>query len=34
MKTFGNVLYYAVPIIMTGLGVGFGFKASIFNIGG
>ena len=33
MKTFGNVLYYAVPIIMTGLGVGFGFKASIFNIG-
>ena len=32
MKTFGNVLYYAVPIIMTGLGVGFGFKASIFNI--
>ena len=34
MKTFGKVLYYAVPIIMTGLGVGFGFKASIFNIGG
>lgn len=33
-KTFGNILYYAVPIIMTGLGVGFAFKASIFNIGG
>lgn len=33
-KTFGNILYYAVPIIMTGLGVGLAFKASIFNIGG
>ncbi len=30
----GNVFYYSVPIIMTGLGVAFAFKAGIFNIGG
>ena len=29
MKTFGNVLYYAVPIIMTGLGVGFGHGGAV-----
>lgn len=34
MKSFGDVFYYAVPIILTGVGVGFAFKASIFNIGG
>ena len=34
MKSFGDVFYYAVPIIMTGVGIGFAFKASIFNIGG
>ena len=34
MKSFGDVFYYAVPIILTGIGVAFAFKASIFNIGG
>lgn len=34
MKSFGDVFYYAVPIILTGVGIGFAFKASIFNIGG
>lgn len=34
IKSIGNVLYYATPIIMTGLGVGLAFKASLFNIGG
>lgn len=34
LKGMGSVLYYAVPIIMTGLGVGFAFQTSIFNIGG
>lgn len=34
IKGIGNVLYYATPIIMTGLGVGLAFKASLFNIGG
>ena len=29
----GRVLYYAVPIIMTGLSVGFAFKTGLFNIG-
>lgn len=33
-KGIGNVLYYATPIIMTGLGVGFAFQTGIFNIGG
>ncbi|HOP10110.1 MAG TPA: ABC transporter permease [Oscillospiraceae bacterium] len=32
-KDFGNVLYYATPIIMTGLSVAFAFKTSLFNIG-
>ena len=30
---FGQVLYYAVPIIMTGLSVGFAGKTGLFNIG-
>lgn len=29
----GNVLYYATPILMTGLAVGFAFKMGLFNIG-
>lgn len=32
-KDMGNVLYYATPIIMTGLSVAFAFKTSLFNIG-
>ena len=32
-KDIGNVLYYATPIIMTGLSVAFAFRTSIFNIG-
>lgn len=30
---FGNVLYFATPIIMTGLSVSFAFRTSLFNIG-
>ncbi|MGN0711421.1 MAG: ABC transporter permease [Anaerovoracaceae bacterium] len=30
---FGDVLYYATPILMTGLSVGFAFKMGLFNIG-
>jgi simple sugar transport system permease protein len=33
MRSFGNVLYYATPIIMTGLSVGFAGKTGLFNIG-
>lgn len=29
----GQVLYYATPIILTGLSVGFAFKTGLFNIG-
>lgn len=29
----GRVIYFAVPIIMTGLSVGFAFKTGLFNIG-
>ena len=29
----GQTLYYATPIIMTGLAVGFAFKTGLFNIG-
>ncbi|MDR2505696.1 MAG: ABC transporter permease [Oscillospiraceae bacterium] len=32
-KGIGNVLYYATPLIMTGLSVGFAFKTGLFNIG-
>jgi len=34
MKSLGNVLYLATPLIMTGLSVGFAFKTGLFNIGG
>mgnify|MGYP004583230983 FL=1 len=33
MKGLGQVLYYATPIILTGLSVGFAFKTGLFNIG-
>ena len=33
MKGLGEVLYYATPIIVTGLSVGFAFKTGLFNIG-
>lgn len=32
-QRFANVLYYATPILMTGLSVGFAFKMGLFNIG-
>lgn len=34
LRGVGNVFYYAVPIMMTGLGVAFAFKTGLFNIGG
>jgi len=33
MRTIGQVLYTATPIIMTGLAVGFAGKTGLFNIG-
>lgn len=33
MKNMGQVLYYATPIIMTGLSVAFAKKTGLFNIG-
>lgn len=33
MKNLGQVLYYATPLIMTGLSVGFASKTGLFNIG-
>lgn len=33
VKGVGNVLFQAIPIIMTGLSVAFAFKTGIFNIG-
>lgn len=32
-KSMGQVLYFATPIIMTGLSVGFANKTALFNIG-
>lgn len=32
-KGIGQVLYFATPLIMTGLSVGFAFKTGLFNIG-
>ena len=32
-KGMGQVLYFATPIICTGLSVGFAFKTGLFNIG-
>ena len=33
MRNVGQVLYFATPIIMTGLSVGFSSKTGLFNIG-
>ena len=33
MRELGQVLYFATPIIMTGLSVGFSSKTGLFNIG-
>ncbi len=33
MKEAGQVLYFATPIILTGLSVGFAGKTGLFNIG-
>ncbi|MEG1710454.1 MAG: ABC transporter permease [Clostridia bacterium] len=33
LSSIGEVLYMAVPILMTGLSVGFAFKTGLFNIG-
>ena len=33
MQGFGQVLYMATPLIMTGLSVAFAFKTGLFNIG-
>jgi len=33
MKELGQVLYFATPIILTGLSVGFASKTGLFNIG-
>lgn len=32
-KGIGDLLYYATPILMTGLSVGFAFRTGLFNIG-
>lgn len=32
-KGIGDMLYYATPLILTGLSVGFAFKTGLFNIG-
>ena len=34
MKGVGQVFYYATPLILCGLSVGFAFKTGLFNIGG
>lgn len=33
LKGIGQVFYFATPIILTGLSVGFAFKTGLFNIG-
>jgi simple sugar transport system permease protein len=33
LSRFGDVLYFATPILMTGLAVGFAFRMGLFNIG-
>lgn len=32
-RRIGNVFYFATPILMTGLAVGFAFRMGLFNIG-
>jgi len=33
VKSIGKALFYATPLILTGLSVGFAFKTGLFNIG-
>ncbi len=33
VKSLGNMIYYAVPLVLTGLSVAFAFKTGLFNIG-
>lgn len=33
MESLGNMIYYAVPVILTGLSVAFAFRTGLFNIG-
>lgn len=33
LRNLGNMFYYATPIMLTGLSVGFAFKTGLFNIG-
>lgn len=33
MRSIGRIMYFATPIILTGLSVGFAFKTGLFNIG-
>lgn len=33
IKSTGEVLFYAMPVMMTGLSVAFAFKCGVFNIG-
>lgn len=33
LTSIGNVIYYATPIILTGLSIAFAFKTGLFNIG-
>ncbi|NLW15120.1 MAG: ABC transporter permease [Erysipelothrix sp.] len=33
IRGLGNILYYATPIMLTGLSVAFAFKTGLFNIG-
>nr|WP_194949291.1 ABC transporter permease [Actinomyces trachealis] len=34
IKPLTDSLFYAIPLIIGGLGLGFGFRAGLFNIGG
>lgn len=33
LRSIGNTIYYAVPIVLTGLSVAFAFRTGLFNIG-
>ncbi|MFW5914022.1 MAG: ABC transporter permease, partial [Bacillota bacterium] len=33
LKSMGDMLYYGVPIVLTGLSVAFAFRTGLFNIG-
>ncbi len=33
IKSFGDMIYFSVPIILTGLSVAFAFRTGLFNIG-